>query len=92
MEAAAGGLAIVGACTVAGAVAVPVALGATGFSAIGPVAGTIASWGIGGAGGGALWAWSVAQSVAMTTGLSTVVGAAGGAVVGVVGGVVAFFV
>ena len=37
-----------------GAVCAPVALG-LGFSAIGPVAGSFASLGIGGAGGGAAW-------------------------------------
>ena len=50
-----------------GAVFTPVGLSALGFSAIGPVTGTVASWGIGGAGGGAAWGFATVQSVAMTS-------------------------
>jgi hypothetical protein len=67
-----------------GAVVAPVGLSLLGFSAIGPVAGSIASWGIGGAGGGAAWGFATLQSVAMTAGSSVAIGATGGAVAGAV--------
>ena len=67
---------------VVGVVAAPVGLSLLGFSAIGPVAGSVASIGIGGAGGGAAWGFATLQSIAMTTGSSSMLGAAGGAVVG----------
>lgn len=69
---------------VIGAVVAPVGLSLLGFSAIGPVAGTVASMGVGGAGGGATWGFATLQSIAMTAGLSTKLGAAGGATVGAV--------
>jgi hypothetical protein len=72
---------IAGAAAV-GAVAAPVGLSLLGFSAIGPVAGSVASWGIGGAGGGAAWGFATVQSVAMTTFMSAKIGAVSGAVLG----------
>ena len=69
-------------CTVVGVVAAPVGLFLLGFSAIGPVAGTVASMGIGGAGGGAAWGFATLQSIAMTAGLSAKIGAVGGAAIG----------
>ena len=65
-----------------GAVAAPVGLSLLGFSAIGPVAGTVASWGIGGAGGGAAWGFATVQSVAMTSFMTAKIGAVSGAVLG----------
>jgi hypothetical protein len=65
-----------------GAVVAPVTLGVLGFSAIGPVAGTIASYGVGGVGGGATIGFSTLQSIAMTSFVSAKIGAVCGATVG----------
>jgi hypothetical protein len=66
----------------AGAVVAPVGLSVLGFSAIGPVAGTVASWGIGGAGGGAAWGFATIQSIAMTSFMTAKIGTVTGAVLG----------
>ena len=73
---------------IAGAVLFPPLLGVLGFAAVGPVGGSVAAWGIGGAGGGALYVWSVFQSIAMVPLAALKVGA----FLGTVGGtVLAFF-
>lgn len=76
-------IATVAVCVGVGVVVAPVGLSLLGFSAIGPVAGSVASWGIGGAGGGAAWGFATVQSVAMTSFLTAKIGAVAGAVVGV---------
>jgi|JI10StandDraft_1071094.scaffolds.fasta_scaffold1158346_1 hypothetical protein len=77
---------------VAGAFMFPFSLGALGFSAVGPVAGSVASWGIGGLGGGAAFGFATLQSIAMIPFTAATYGAIGGAVVGVVGSIVALIV
>lgn len=72
---------------IAGAVVLPAGLTVLGFTAIGPAAASVASMGIGGAGGGALYLWSCAQALAMGGGAAAL-GAKVGAAVGVVAGLI----
>jgi hypothetical protein len=67
-------------CAAAFAVTGPAALGYVGFAAIGPTAGSIASMGIGGAGGGATLGFSSLQSVAMGGSTAKICGGVGAAV------------
>ncbi len=69
---------------VCGGLIFPPLLGLLGFSFIGPAAGSFAAWGIGGAGGGALYLWSVVQSIAMIPYAALQVGAVIGTVIGTV--------
>lgn len=66
----------------------PPLLSVLGFGAVGPAAGSFAAWGIGGAGGGALYLWSILQSVAMVPLAALKFGAIFG---GVVSSILAFF-
>jgi hypothetical protein len=58
-----------------GAVALPFALWSLGFGLLGPTAGSVAAWGVGGAGGGAFLGFGPLQSLGMRPHVSAAVGA-----------------
>ncbi len=64
-----------------GAVALPFTLWSLGFGILGPTAGSVAAWGVGGAGGGAVLGFGPLQSLGMRPHLSALVGAVIGVLV-----------
>jgi hypothetical protein len=64
-----------------GAVALPVTLWSLGFGVLGPSAGSVAAWGVGGAGGGAVLGFGVLQSLGMRPCVSASIGAVVGVLI-----------